>query len=330
MGAEGWIRCDMSEIKNLPCEGLILEPQYREYVWGGNRLVPGKSPVAEAWVIFANNRVSQGSQKGKTLAEIALEYGEQLLGARVMAQTGLRFPLLVKLLDCAQWLSLQVHPSDEQAIQLEGPEFFGKTEAWFILEAAQGAQIVAGVKPGITCDELTPAIGDKKILELVQFLTVKAGDTVMMRPGTIHALGPGLFLFEIQQTSDLTYRVYDWDRPQTKERPLHINKSVAVADPTSVGRAEPLPVLADGEFKLLCESPYFSLETVFMREQEVWQDTMGQSFHTLTAIEGQVEVVFGGNIQHLNSLESLVVPASCGKYLLRPSGKSRILKVHIG
>ena len=117
-------------------------------MWGGDRLRPGHNPTAEAWVIWENDRIETGPLAGKTLGEAAQEFGSALLGQKAVARTGMRFPLLIKLLDCAQWLSLQVHPNDEQALRLEGPGQFGKTEAWHVLEAQAGATLIAGVKPG--------------------------------------------------------------------------------------------------------------------------------------------------------------------------------------
>src|SRR5512141_2326089 len=136
---------------------LGLEPQYREYVWGGNRLRPGQV-TAEAWVVYEGNRITSGPLAGRTLSDAAAEFGPALLGERVIARTGMRFPLLVKLLDCAQWLSLQVHPNNEQAVRLEGPGHFGKTEAWHILEAGAGAELLGGLRPGTGPADLEQAI----------------------------------------------------------------------------------------------------------------------------------------------------------------------------
>src|SRR5512140_1182646 len=126
---------------------LMLSPEYRDYVWGGQRLRPGQL-TAEAWVIYENDRVSGGPLSGKSLAELTEQYGEELLGRPVIEKRGRRFPLLIKLLDCHQWLSLQVHPNDQQAVELEGPGQNGKTEAWYFLETAPDGQIIAGLKPG--------------------------------------------------------------------------------------------------------------------------------------------------------------------------------------
>src|SRR3712207_1184169 len=137
---------------------FLLEAQYRERVWGGQRLKPHDPPYGEAWVAFEESRVVGGRHAGRTVGELAAEYGASLLGNAVAEAYGPRFPLLVKLLDCADWLSVQVHPNDEQARRLVGPREFGKTEAWHFLEAEPGASIYAGVKPGTTRGALEEAI----------------------------------------------------------------------------------------------------------------------------------------------------------------------------
>jgi mannose-6-phosphate isomerase len=135
-----------------------LIPVYRDYVWGGRRLRPEAERTAEAWVVFEGDRIRSGPLAGLTLAEAAEKQGAALLGTRAFARTGTRFPLLIKLLDCADWLSLQVHPDDELALWLEGPGHFGKTEAWHFIEAAAGARILAGLQAGTTRAEMESAI----------------------------------------------------------------------------------------------------------------------------------------------------------------------------
>ena len=312
---------------------LQLMPEYREYVWGGSRLRPGVSPTAEAWVVYAHDRVASGPLAGQTLAEIAGRDGPALLGPRVMARTGAQFPLLIKLLDCAQWLSLQVHPNDEQAARLEGPGLFGKTEAWHVLEADADAKLIAGLKPGVTADVLAQAMRGGTILDWAQYLPVRAGDSVFVRPGTIHALGPGLLIYEVQQTSDLTYRVFDWNRPQTGGRVLHVEKSLAVADPAVVGECRPLPTLAPVDRQVLVACPYFTLEVLEAQAGALSLDTGGATFHALTVIAGQAEVVCGDERVTVKRFESVVVPAASGAYqlrpLVRPLGACRALKASV-
>ncbi len=164
---------------------LQLVPEYRDYIWGGDRLRPGMVPTAEAWVVYAGDKIAAGTFAGKTLGQLAAEQGQALLGARAFAKTGTRFPLLVKLLDCAQWLSLQVHPNDEQAIALEGPGNFGKTEAWYVIEATPDAALIAGMKPGTSAATLETVMRNGTIAEHAQSIPVKAGDTIFMPAGTV-------------------------------------------------------------------------------------------------------------------------------------------------
>ncbi|HEV2764515.1 MAG TPA: type I phosphomannose isomerase catalytic subunit, partial [Pyrinomonadaceae bacterium] len=218
-----------------------LEPQYRERVWGGQRLKAADPPVGEAWVAFEESRVSGGAHAGRTVGELSDVYGAPLLGREVASRYGPRFPLLVKLLDCADWLSVQVHPNDEQARRMVGPREFGKTEAWHFLEVEPGATIYAGVKRGTTAEALAEAIRAGRVLDVCERFEVRAGETVYIPAGTLHALGPGLLLYEVQQSSDTTYRVYDWDRPAKEGRKLHVEESAAVADAHSRAPRRPPP-----------------------------------------------------------------------------------------
>jgi mannose-6-phosphate isomerase len=308
-----------------------LAPEYRDYVWGGAKLRPEIVPTAEAWIIYAGNRVSAGPYAGRVLAELAEDFGIDLLGTRAVAQTGNRFPVLVKILDCAQWLSLQVHPNDEQAKKLEGEGFFGKTEAWHVLEVEPNAKLIAGMKSNVTADALAESMKNGTILDTVQSVEVKAGDTLFMSPGTIHALGPGMLIYEIQQTSDLTYRVYDWGRPETETRKLHIDKALAVSNPNAATSVLQMPRVNDGEVKTLTQCEYFKLETISIEKKTIGLDTMAESFHGLTVIEGQIQVSAGGEREAfiLNKFETLLIPAICGAYQIKPLMKSRVLKASV-
>jgi mannose-6-phosphate isomerase len=308
---------------------FALTPEYRDYVWGGARLRPEIVPTAEAWVVYANDRVASGVYAGRILSDLAEEFGADLLGTRAMESTGRHFPLLVKILDCAQWLSLQVHPNDEQAKKLEGEKFFGKTEAWHVLEAEDKSTLIAGMKPNIPAEALADAIRNGTIVDVVESVNVKAGDTLFMNPGTIHALGPGLLIYEVQQTSDLTYRVYDWGRPQTETRKLHIDKALAVSNHQAVSAVIAEPQINDGEVKTLTECQYFKLEKISVDEKSVTLDTGGESFHALTLIEGQSQICAGGEAFILNKFETILIPAVCGEYKIEPIKKSRLLKASV-
>jgi mannose-6-phosphate isomerase len=303
---------------------LQLNPVYRDYVWGGQRLRPGQL-TAEAWVVYSEDLIASGPLEGRKLGELAAEFGPALLGEAVFARSGGRFPLLIKLLDCAQWLSLQVHPNDEQAVQIEGPGASGKTEAWHVLEAAPGAQIIAGMQPGVSSAALEAAVRGGNVLDLVQYVAVHSGDTVFMRAGTIHALGPGLLIYEVQQESDFTYRVFDWNRPLKEGRTLHIDKSLAVANPAAHTGVETAASLPDGGQAELVRCPYFTLKILAAQEQPVALDTAGESFHALTVIAGQAEVTAGGVSLPLNRFQTAILPAGCGAYQVRPAGPFQAL-----
>ncbi|HEY8600074.1 MAG TPA: type I phosphomannose isomerase catalytic subunit [Thermomicrobiales bacterium] len=309
-------------------EGLRLTPTYHERVWGGQRLRSATPPIGEAWIVHEENRIADGPQAGQTLARLTAEYGEALLGRVPLARTGDRFPLLIKILDAADWLSVQVHPNDQQAVELAGPGHFGKTEAWHILEAAPGAQLIAGLKPGTTPEALTEAIRAGTVTDLSRYLTVDAGDTVFIGAGTLHALGPGLLLYEVQQTSDITYRVFDWDRPQSAGRALHIEQSLAVTNPAISGEVQSPPP-DDATVGKLVTCPYFTLEQVIGNSEPIDLDTGRQSFHALTVIEGTATVAGTGWRHTLGRFDSVVVPAAMGKYQVRPDGACRLLKASV-
>jgi mannose-6-phosphate isomerase len=305
---------------------LKLDPAYRDYVWGGNRLRPGIDPTAEAWVVWEDDLIQSGPLAGKTLGEVANQYGEALLGSKATSRTGTRFPLLIKLLDCAQWLSLQVHPNDEQAIQLEGLNQFGKTEAWHILASEPNAKLVAGLQAGTSAETLSASIRNGTVIDHVQYANVKQGDTIFMPAGTLHALGPGLLVYEVQQTSDWTYRVYDWGRPATEKRQLHIEKSVAVTRADFTAPVIPEPEMGDGTRHTLVQCEYFTLEILSAVSKNIELDTKGESFHAITVIEGKALLQTGDEQVELDQFQTAVVPAGMGAYHFQPLTNCRALK----
>jgi mannose-6-phosphate isomerase len=305
---------------------LKLDPAYRDYVWGGDRLRPGSSPTAEAWVVWEGDRVDSGPLNGKTLGEAAGQYGQALLGKKTVSKTGDRFPLLIKLLDCAQWLSLQVHPTDELAVKLEGPGQFGKTEAWHDLDAQPDAILIAGLKPDVSEDTLAESIRNGTIIDHVQYVPVTQGDTIFMPAGTMHALGPGLLIYEVQQTSDWTYRVYDWGRPQTETRKLHIEKSIEATRADFTAPIIPPPAYEDGLKHILIDCEYFILEMLSAQTKTIDLNTKGESFHAITVIEGKAVLQAGDQQVELSQFQTAVVPAELGSYQFKPLGNCRALK----
>jgi mannose-6-phosphate isomerase len=279
--------------------------QYHPRVWGGQRLkATNTTPIGEAWLIHEHNLVQNGEFAGQTLEQLAKQFGTDLLGTNY---TGLRFPLLIKILDCADWLSIQVHPNDIQAVQLEGVGQLGKTEAWHLLEVEEKAQLICGVKAGVSQAELEMAIKNGTVREIAQYQSVKSGQTIMMPAGTMHALGPGMLLYEVQQTSDITYRVYDWDRPASAGRALHIEQSVAVTTTNAASLIAPI------ETGILTQCPYFRLEKI---RNSVNTTPNGSSFHAITITTGKATLESTGQSWELVPFDSVIVPANSATYNL--------------
>ncbi|ADR37619.1 mannose-6-phosphate isomerase, type 1 [Oceanithermus profundus DSM 14977] len=236
---------------------IELEPQFKPRVWGGRRLaewfgLATDEPIGEAWMVAGENRIASGPYAGRVLAEVLPELGEAFLGRAVVERHGYRLPLMVKFLDTAQWLSVQVHPDDAYARAHEAESgWLGKAEAWVVLEAEPGAQVIYGVKRPVTRAELRAAALDGSILELLNFVPVQKGDVIYVPPGTIHALGPGLLVYEVSQRSDLTYRLYDYGRG----RELHLEKALDVArlEPMEAPhrKLSPGKLLDESEFELV-------------------------------------------------------------------------------
>ena len=312
----------------MPTKAISLLPEFREYVWGGQRLRPGQK-TAEAWIIYEGDVITSGPWAGLTLGEAAGRYPVELLGRVPLARTGQRFPLLIKLLDCADWLSVQVHPNDELAVRLEGPGQFGKTEAWHFLEADPKAEILGGLKPGTTPEKLAQAIRKGGLMKIVQHLPIQSGDSIFIPAGMLHALGPGLLLYEIQQTSNITYRVYDWDRPASAGRPLHIEQSLSVTNPNLTGVVIPSQPLGEGERRALISCPYFTLELVGSAGRDLWLNTAGESFHVLTVTQGRANAAGEGWNVNLGPRETVLIPAAAGKYCLEPQDSFQALFAYV-
>lgn len=302
---------------------LRPSPDLRVRVWGGTRLGVGAGgqPIGEAWVAGPTSRVpgpAEGvpdrDRAAPTLDELAAEMGRGLVGSRSPWED--RFPLLVKLLDPADWLSVQVHPDDDLARRLAGPDGVGKTEAWYVLEADPGSQLLVGVQAGIGEDRVRAALRTGGLAAILERVAASPGDTILVPAGTLHAVGPGLLLYELQQPSDLTYRADDWGRPATPERPLHTEEALASWQPgvhPVIGHAAE-PSSAARQQLVACG--HFVMERLSARPGEpVLLDTAGASPHVITALPGSRLAIEGDDWREvIGPLESVVVAAGAGRY----------------
>ena len=298
-----------------------LVPDLRTRVWGGVRLGPPVDgvPVGEAWVAGEACVAATGPGEGRTLASIVADDPAGFLGPDGVAAADGRFPLLVKILDTADWLSLQVHPDDATALALEGPGAVGKTESWYVLDADAGAEILLGVEPGVPEDRVRAAVRDGDLHVLAHRVRVRPGDVVLVRAGLLHAIGPGVLLCELQQPSDLTYRVSDWGRPASAGRRLHVDESLASLRPTAA--AHPVPTRLEPDDRLTaiaCEKFVGDLVAVASSRETIV--TGGRSVHVVTVVQGSLVVEAAGVSVPAGCFTSVVVPASVDAYDIVPAG----------
>ena len=292
-----------------------LYPECKDYLWGGEKLKTkygkktDKTPCAESWELSFHKDGLTRLFSGKTLAE---SVGEKELGEK--AKKFPFFPVLIKFIDAEQNLSVQVHPSDEYALQHENS--FGKTEMWYIVEAEEGAGIYLGFNRTVTKEEYEAAIKENRLTELLNFYEVKAGDCYFIPSGTIHAIGKGCLICEIQQNSNLTYRVYDYGRKDKngKERELHIDKALRV---TNLEKFTPI-AFSD----CLGKSEYFTVQK-FAVDGELALRADESSFACVTCVSGSGYI---GGLE-MRRGDSFFVPADFGEYLV--TGNCQIILTKI-
>ncbi|EFO78943.1 mannose-6-phosphate isomerase [Oscillochloris trichoides DG-6] len=323
-------------LMNTTLYPLLTTPQIVSPIWGGTRLAPWldlppphPDQIGEIWLIYDQNRVTNGPLAGQSLAELARSYGTTLVGERSFARYGADFPLLAKFIDSAARLSIQVHPDDAYAHRHEAASgFHGKTEAWYILDAAPGADITYGMRQ--TCDRETfaSAVHTGTLEDLLERVPVTPGDMILVPAGTIHAINAGLLIFEIQERSDLTYRVYDYNRRDAKTgqlRELHLDKALDVCTFGPARHAKlPHLNLAPGR-DLLVACPYFALER--------WQlaghanlEYQG-SFEILTMIEGACSLIWAHGELPLRHGDAVVIPDSLKHCSL--VGNATLMRVYV-
>lgn len=303
---------------------FVLEPQERAALWGGHKLAasygkreaPG-SNIGESWECWDGNRVATGALADATLAEVRARFGARLMGGADAARV---FPLLTKFIDARQALSVQVHPDDAYARRVEHQPS-GKTESWYVLEAEPGASIVLGWNRPTSRGEYLERVADGSLGELLRHVPVRAGDSFHLPAGTMHAIGAGVVLFETQQASDLTYRIFDYNRPGTdgKPRELHVGKAADVLDygAATGGALESLAYSLDGlERTALVADRKFWVERIELAERFCGVDLEGMPL-TLTALDRPVEVEARGTTVRLEPYRSAVVPAELDVVMLR-------------
>lgn len=339
---------------------LSFLPVFKDYVWGGRNLETSlgrKLPdglIAESWEIAAHangqSRVATGPMAGSTLEELQQRWQEQLIGDSVKSDT---FPLLIKLLDPNSWLSVQVHPDDAYAQKHAGD--LGKTELWVILHAEPGAEIIYGLKAGVDRERFAQSAATGAIDAMLHRIPIRTGDAVYIPAGTVHALGPGAIVAEIQQNSDTTYRLYDWGRTEAggRARPLHVRQALDVIDWRMVEPSiAPPPVLSapDGWVREALADlrtiggpaatslrttedeptscPYFQVDRLTGQPGAVWDGACdGNSFQIWGCLSGSASLHWDGQTAALQEVSWLLLPAALGTYDIRAETHCILLKI---
>ena len=313
---------------------LVFEPRFKERVWGGRMLaslygkpLPPGVPIGESWEITDRpgdeSVVINGPLAGHTLRTLMERQGDALLGAARAADGG-RFPLLCKILDARQTLSLQVHPP-AHGRSLGEP----KTEMWYIAAADPGAELLVGLKHGVTRATFAQAIAAARVAECFHRIPVKGGDAMFLPSGRVHAIGAGLVIFEIQQNSDTTFRVYDWDRVglDGKPRALHIQESLESIDFTD---AEPSLVntapCTTGELTIrpLVRDPLFNVDLVHA-ESATTLELLQAGVRVVACVQGHVVAKGGGVSQPIGAGQFCLLPADISAASLAPGAGATVL-----
>lgn len=314
---------------------LKLSPAFKDYIWGGTKLRDDFAKdcdfekIAESWELSChkdgNSVVSNGDDAGLTLAEYIEKHGKGVLGTN--CERFENFPILIKLIDAKDNLSVQVHPNNDYAMRVEGE--YGKTEMWYIVDCDEGATLLYGFKKEISKDEFAQRIADNTLLEVTNAVPVKKGDVFFIEAGTLHAIGKGILIAEIQQNSNTTYRIYDYGRVGNdgKPRELHVEKAKDVTDlcPAKAYPETPVEKKDGYTIKLLSSCEYFTTYAVDV-EEKATLTADEKSFNSILVLEGEGKVV-GDDEVSFKKGDSIFVTANSGDYVV--SGNCRFVLTKI-
>lgn len=320
---------------------LKFEDIFKTVVWGGEKIAPFKGVqtdqhnIGESWELSGvkgnESVVANGPLAGHTITELACEYKEVLLGKKVYEATGTEFPLLIKFIDARDDLSVQVHPDDTLAgARHNGSK--GKTEMWYVVQADEGAHLMAGLSRQTTPQEYESKVNDNTVTEILKDYKVREGDTFFIPAGRVHSIGKGCFIAEIQQTSDITYRIYDFGRLglDGKPRELHTELAKDAIDYTVLDDYRThYPQVTDSE-NTLVSCKYFTT-SLFDLSQSVTKDIASlDSFLIAICIDGQGTISDGhGNSIQIRKGETILLPADSLSATFTPDGSMKLLACHL-
>ncbi|AWH83746.1 mannose-6-phosphate isomerase [Flavobacterium album] len=315
---------------------LIFEPILKDRIWGGTKLetdlgktnLPTKT-TGESWELSAVNGdvsvVKDGAYAGKPLTELLEKYPAEILGTKVHEQFGTQFPLLFKFLDAREDLSIQVHPNDELAKKRHNS--FGKTEMWYVMQADEGSRIIVGFKHKSNPEEYLKHLEDKNLIEILNEVPAEKGQTFFLETGTIHAIGAGIVIAEIQQTSDITYRIYDWDRVDAngKGRELHVDLALDAMNYNTTDTQKNY-TQEPNQSNVMVDCPYFTTSYLPL-DGSAGKSGNGESFTVYICTDGAFSVELDGKKYDFKKGDTVLIPAAMQSYLL--NGKATLLEISI-
>jgi len=314
---------------------LQFEPILKERIWGGTKLKsvlnkPITSDITgESWELSTVEGdvsvVSNGEFKGKSLTELIDDNPNELLGTVVYARFGKQFPLLFKYLDAREDLSIQVHPNDELAKKRHNS--FGKTEMWYVMQADEGARIIVGFKEDSSPKEYLKHLEDDTLVAILDDVKAKPGDVFFLETGTVHAIGAGLVVAEIQQTSDITYRLYDFNRKdaQGNSRELHIDLALDAINYNKVNTYKSYSK-EPNQYNSVVDCPYFTTNFIPLDGKLDLRKT-GDSFTVLMCVDGSFEMEYSNTAFQYKKGDTVLIPASLKTFII--NGKASILEIYI-
>ena len=319
---------------------LKFKPVFKDKIWGGRKMKTHLdldfSPLqscGEAWVLSGvagcQTVIENGFLAGNDLNEILEIYMDELVGEHVFERFQKEFPILVKFIDANDWLSVQVHPDDALAASRNIGN--GKTEMWYILGAEPGAELISGFNREMNSEKYQEALEQRRLKEILNYEKVQKGDVFFIPAGRVHALGPGILLAEIQQTSDTTYRIYDWDRVDNEGKPreLHTGLALEAIDFSHVDSFRTHYKPAMNKTATLVDSPFFKTSLLEMDRLTRMDYSDTDSFVIYMCIEGKLRVETDGEYVSLATGEVLLIPAVMDDVTLIPDEDARILEVYI-
>ena len=320
-------------------QAIKFQPILKDKIWGGEKLATllnkqsTRADIGESWEISDvegdTSIVVNGELKGQDLKQLISKFKADLVGGRIYDHFGEKFPLLIKFIDAKEALSIQLHPHDDLAKKRHNS--FGKTEMWYVMQADEKANLIVGFQKEVTSKEYLEHLENKKLLHILNVDEVENGDVYFIPTGRVHAIGAGVLLAEIQQTSDITYRIYDWDRPNSDGtfRDLHTEEAIDAIDYSAQDSYKTVYSKEQNISSEIVSCPYFTTNVLPINGEVFINHEEKDSFVIYMCVAGSVEFKYEDQIENLEMGETILVPNCVKNIVILSEEKSELLEVYI-